>query len=630
MDIQQLIMDFSPFPLPSGKGCGHSELEDKVRTCLAAPWPEAWIPTTIGRSHYLDITEHIVRGAHAWVDADGRVLDPVLRREVGQTSPRFASPGAILLHFGRAPEIRDAVFRCMDHCCRILPSGQARGNSPDFWMRELATAYMALGTVASPDQLQRWGEGLSAVEPEIIYTRVSPDGENLATLGNWVIYAAAGEAMRETAGLKPGRDFLWGHAFFDRYVGAQTGCFTEHGMYRDPGDPITYDVTTRLQVACALAFGYAGNLRAELDDVLRRGGLTTLLFTSPEGFCPYGGRSAAFNFREAILTVLCEFEARRYKKDNPRLAGAFKRQAHLSAESMGRWMLQMKPWRNIKNGFDPDARHGNDVYGNYSTYSLLAASFLGLAAVVADDTIPEAPCPSEIGGFAFELAPEFHKVFANCRNTYLEIDTAADPHYDATGLGCFALKGVPLELGPAMPFPVHMGKADLPVIRIAPPYSAPAAPVATGPAWQVDDTWTSLAGLSEGLTSRFRSLKEAREAVHVEIEYTFRKTSIVENYRLENGTVTIKATVLQDGQPVPRIRFIVPLLVTDGSSRSTIREPHQGSAGVDYLGHACDVRYGDTIKATLEADSYANRNGVYRSLVLETAGHEIQVELRLH
>ena len=36
--------------------------------------------------------------------------------------------------------------------------------------------------------------------------------------------------------------------------------FTDHGMYRDPNDPFTYDITTRLQFTISLAMGYDGML----------------------------------------------------------------------------------------------------------------------------------------------------------------------------------------------------------------------------------------------------------------------------------------------------------------------------------------------------------------------------------
>jgi hypothetical protein len=611
-------------------GIGDFALEEKVRAVLAAPPPAAWKATGVTRDRYLDQMEVIVEVAKDWVDGQGRVIDPIAKQETGQVSPRFASSGAVLLHFGRAPEIRDAVFRSMDYCCRTLPSGQARKNSPDFWIRELATAYMALETVGEPERLRKWGEGLSAVEPEKIYTKVSPDGKNLAKLGNWAIYAAGGEAMREAAGLKhAGGTFLWGNAFYERYVGAQLAEFTANGMYRDPDDPITYDVTTRLQVACGLAFGYNGKHRAELGELLRRGGLTTLLFATPEGFCPYGGRSAAYNFREAILTALCELEARRYKTSDVRLAGAFKRQAHLSFLSVQRWLAEMKPWRHIKNGFPPEARHGSDGYGQYSTYSLLVSSFLGLAAVFADDAIAESPCPAEIGGFALELAPAFHKVFANCQGTYLEIDTAADPYYDATGLGCFAFKGAPLELGLGMPFAIAMQKWGSPATSMAPGMKEPGTPVAIGPAWQSGETFVSLAGLSKGLKSQFKVLKESPTAVGIEVSYVHGNAAVVEEYQLEQGRVGIRSRVTVDGRPVPKLRFTVPLLVTDGSSKSQIADPRDGVATVSYLDHTYQVQYGSKVKASLGEEQYANRNGIYRSLVLEADGGEMAVELKL-
>ena len=629
MGITQRLQDFSPTVTPAADvGLGDFALGARVAALLATPTPPDWRSTTVGRGSYLDLMERIVTVAAGWVDDQGRVIDPVVKQDRGQTTPRFAAPGAILLHFGRAPQVRDAVYRVMDYCCQALPAGQARQNSPDFWMRELATAYLALEGVAEPARRARWAAGLAAVEPEKTYTAVRPDGTGLDKLGNWVIYAAGGEAMREAAGLVPVPGVLWGRAFFDKYVVAQLGCFTDCGMYRDPGDPFTYDVTTRLQVACGLAFGYRGPHRAALDERLRRGGLTTLLFTAPEGFCPFGGRSAAFNFREVILTALCELEARRYRTSDPRLAGAFKRQAHLSFLSVRRWLADMTPWRHLKNGFPPDARHGLDAYGNYGVYSLLAASFLGLAAVFADDTIPEAPCPAELGGFVLELTPAFHKVLANCQGTYLELDTAADPHYDATGLGCFTRAGVPLELGLGMPFPAPRQKWGNAAITMGPGCHQPAAPVAIGSQWRVGDAWVSLAGLTDGLTHAVKVRQETPQAVAFEVAYASGATSVVEAYVLTRGQVAITSRVQVGGRPAP-LRFVVPLLVTDGDARATVHGPADGAATVTYREHSYTVRFGPDVRAELGDDQYANRNGVYRSLVLTPAANEIQVTLAL-
>ena len=468
--LRARVRVFDPEPrVLKGIGEPTVDLGARVNAVLQGPRPEGWRPTGIDRRFYLDICERIVKEAVRWVDDQGRLIDPVLRKEVAQSTPRFVSSAALLLCFGRAPEVKEAAYRAMSSSCRRLADPAVRSMSPDFWMRELATAYLAFETVADQDRLRGWAADLARVEPEKIYLQVRPDGTKLETLHNWTVYAAAGEVLREAAGIQASGKFLWGKAFFDRYMAAQLGHFTSLGMYRDPGDPITYDITTRLQFATALALGgYDGEHREAIGELLRRGGLATLLFVSPQGFVPYGGRSSQFCFQEAIVSALCELEARRHRKSDPALAGAFKRQARLSALSMKRWMLEMTPWRHLKNGFPPEARHGLDTYGEYSVYSLLISSFLGLAALYADDTIEEAPCPSERGGFVFELSPAFHKVFANCGRTYVEIDTNADPRYDAGGLGRFTRDGVPLELGLGMPFAPAAKKGQGTVLSMAP------------------------------------------------------------------------------------------------------------------------------------------------------------------
>lgn len=616
-----------PLPEPWGKAFS---LESKVQEVLRRPRPASWCPTGVGREFYLEVAERIVRGAASWVNEEGRVLDPVRGQEMGQASPRFAAPGAVLLRFGRVGDLRATVFRCMDYCCRTLPSGQARKLSPDFWMRELATAFLALQGVVDGRTLHTWAKGLSAVIPEAIYTRVSPDGSRRATLGNWAIYAAAGEAMRERAELRPPGPCLWGYAFFDRYVGAQLGSLTSVGLYRDPGDPITYDMTTRLQIALGLVYGYAGPHREVLEELLRRGALTMLLYLSPEGYAPFGGRTEAFHLKEAIVSALCELEARRYREADPALAGAFKRQARRSALAVRRWLMDMEPWRCIKNGFEPAARHGFDSYGNYSGSSLLVASFFALAAVFADDSIPEGPCPAELGGYAFELAPAFHKVFANVRGTYLEIDTSADPDYDATGLGRFLVEGIPLELGLGMPFAAPKMKWNAPVVAMAPGVRQPDEPVAIGPAWESTGRWISLAGLSKGLRHEWSLEREEPDRVTFSVVYEAGTAKVSETYDLESGRVSIRSCVREGGRPVQRIRFVVPLLVTDGHTPTDIDAlVERCVVTVRYRGHQYEVRWDPGVVAQVASEPYANRNGVYRSLCLESPTDHVRVTLEL-
>jgi len=201
-------------------GIGEFPLEEKVQAVLQAPAPGGWTPSGRTSADYLDVMERIVVTAQSWVDEKGAVIDPVLKTEFAQSTPRFVSPAAILLHFGRASGCAGTAFKVMDYCCEALSSGRASENSPDFWMRELATAFVAFKTVADGGRLSRWAEALGRVEAERINKVVSPDGSKLHELHNWAVYAAAGEAMRQSAGLKAAGEFLWGDAYFERYVGA--------------------------------------------------------------------------------------------------------------------------------------------------------------------------------------------------------------------------------------------------------------------------------------------------------------------------------------------------------------------------------------------------------------------------
>jgi len=609
---------------------GPDRLRRRVGEILSRRRPAGWKPTGVGRDYYLHVAERIVRTAAGWVDRRGAVTDPVARGEVGQTTPRFASSGAILLSFGRARDLGDVVFRSMSYACERIRAGRAK--SPDFWMRELATAQMALAGVADPADLARWRTDLGAVRPEQTYWHVSRDGTKLGTLHNWAVYSSAGEYLREVAGLRPpaNRRFLWGRRYFDKYIAAQLAHFTALGMYRDPGDPITYDITTRLQLATAMAFGYDGELAGPLGELLRRGGLATLLLVSPEGFAPYGGRSSQFHFQEAILCALCELEARRHRTADARLAGAFKRQARRSALAVRRWVLEMEPLRHIKNGFAPRTRHGIDSYGQYSVYSLLASSFLGLAAVFADESIAEAPCPAELGGYVFELRPAFGKVFASCRGSYVEIDTAADPHYDATGLGRFLVDGVPMELGLGMSCPAATEHWGQPSIRAARGAPLPGSPVAIGPAWREGRGWTSLAELSTGLTHRVNVRKQTPGDVRFDVTYAHGPSGarVIERYQLGAGRLRIRSAVRIGGKPARKVRLIVPLLDTDGASRAKISTA-PGAVTVRYLNAAYTVTFDPRLAASIRKTRYANRNALYRSLVLEADGGEIAVDLSL-
>jgi len=433
-----------------GENCPPAQL---VQNILSKPAPENWRSSGITRELYLDILERIVRVAAPWVNEKGAVIDPVLKYEHAQTSSRFASSCAVLIYFGRGNEYKETLYRVMDYCCNALKQPDSVERSPDFWMRELVTAYRCLKDIAPAERLAQWKNDLSQVIPEKNYKKVSPDPAKRREMHNWAVYAAAGESMRQSAGIGGKNGELWGERFFDEYMQQQLWRFNEYGMYRDPLDPITYDITTRLQLEAALAAGYNGIWRSGLRKILDDAMYATVLFMPPSGEVPFGGRTSQFYFREGIISALCELAAGRCKEKDPRLAGAFKRQAHLSAAAVKRGMLKNDgKLFHLKNFFPPESLHGCDMYGHYSVYTLLAGSVFAQAALFADDTIPETPAVAEIGGYAWGLPNNFYKFFCNQNGNYLEFDLKAHPSHDACGLGRIIMPDLPWGLLPVMPF----------------------------------------------------------------------------------------------------------------------------------------------------------------------------------
>jgi len=445
--------------------------ETTVRELLSRPAPANWQPSKVDRNLYLDLAERICRNAAPWVDERGAVIDPVIHKEWQQTTPRFVATGAILLYFGRCEDLREVIFRAMDYVCRALNEPGIKDRSSDFWMREIATAYRVLQKVAPPERVAEWQKQISQMVPEQTYLFTSPDPAKRAEFHNWAVYASAGESLRQSAGIGGPDNALWGDKFFDEYMSYQLKKFNDFGMYRDPNDPITYDITTRLQIAAALEQGYSGKLRPELESLLKRGDFVTLLEVAPTGEVPFGGRSSQFYFQEGIVSALCELAASHYKDSDPRLAGAFKRQAHLSAMATKDGLLRSDgKLFHLKNRFTPETRHGCDLYGHYSVYSLFAGSVLGLAALYADDTIAEAPAPAEIGHFGFAVTGSFEKAFANANDNYLEFDLLPMPLHDACGLGRILLAGLPWGVLPVLPFaaePHYVIAPDLPPNKFA-------------------------------------------------------------------------------------------------------------------------------------------------------------------
>ena len=556
-------------------------VEEKVRQSLQNATPASDKATHPCSSH-LELAENIARNSVKWQDGSGRIIDPYEKKEANTATARYVGALGLLIMQGRCQDLTESCARALTPALEDL--FHARTSWGDFIVKEACMAYVAIKDKVSQDVAGQWRHLLADYEPAQVY--------NMKHLHNFRTFAIAGEAIKKKLLLADNEEFT------DRYIEQQLTLFDKNGMYNDPDSPMTYDMTSRMNLSLALWAGYRGKYFEELSETLERGGLAQLLYQSSTGECPFGGRSNQQNFNEASFAIICEFEANRWAgKGDWAMAGAFKRAASLAINSIEKY-LRETPVHFTKNMFPPETQHGRQkVYGAYSPYSLLIASQLGFARLVANKDIKEQNCPAERGGYIFITENSFHKIFANCGGVHIEIDTNADFHYDATGLGRIHFAGATAEL--ALSIPITSSPEYLTLI---PPS---AKNIAIGPGG--NGIW--LAKLNgDRLLSNCKIFEERHEGINFSVDYNFEGNTITERYRVSSTGIELAVTKNEGGA----IAFTVPLLETNGLD---VTEIHTHNNGFEVLLH--DFIYHvkcltPDVKISIEDIEVPNRNGIYK------------------
>ena len=574
---------------------------------------------------YLDIAENIVRQATEWQAPDGMVGDPYNEKGVESitATARYTAAMGHLIRAGRCLDLLDNAMRAMDWCCGQLTAHHLQGKkwpAANFNLKDMMVLYEALRPwrelaqrpQAPADRFRRWTEQIKAPAPEKIY-----DGER-----NWVFYGTAAEAMRIKHGLSDGV------AFIDKALEGQMAWWTSHGMYRDPNDPVTYDLTVRQGLAFMLEAGYDGRYAQWARDTLRKGALTNLLFVSPTGVAPYGGRSNQFHIMEGMIAYLAEWQAKQEAKaGNVRLAGALRRMALAGAGAVARWALQ-KPYRSLKNEMTEHPFFGQDGYtagqNAHSGYGLLAANLFAGAYHVADHSIAVGPSPADIGGYVLYLPDAFYRVWATVGPYHIQIDTRGQPGQDATGLGRIHRRGVPIETG------LNMSIVSAPSYIV--PTEKARRSVALGVGWPCEGGWRYLSEASrETHDVEVTVRSEGNDLVDFVVAYTGRGdglrgvAAVQEQYSLSREG--LRCVIEAPG--ATRLRLQVPVIVTDGRLKS---EMAVGAGGVEvkYSGHVYLVRVPDCCeRGIVEPWPAPNRNGIYSVVVFEVEGPRIAYEATL-
>lgn len=595
-------------------------LEGKIEKILKRPPPEGrrtGEPKRATESLYLDLSEPIVRQAIPWQDPSGRIIDPFVSRETPTATPRFVGALAGMILKNRCLDLADNGRKALTAAAEdLFAAGEKPLPGAEFYTKELMLGYLALADKTDRPTVDRWKRLLGSFDPEKNYGEVlgkRPAGD----IYNFCTFGLAGEGMKRKYELAANDSFI------ERHLATQVIRFDPLGMYRDPNCPMTYDAVPRMNLGLLFASGYRGPHFPFFDEMLRRGALTMLLCLSPTGEAPFGGRSNQQNFNEATIALICESEASRYQKAGHReLAGAFKRTARMATQSVRRW-LDLMPVRFTKNEFPPESQHGRQKdYGFYSAYSQLIASQFGFAGWLADPGIAEGPAPAEIGGYVIRLGDDFHKIFATCGGYHVEIDTRADLHYDATGLGRLHKSGVASETALSTPI---VSRPDYLVSTSTSPRN-----VAIGMGWKRRGKIEWLSDMSGEIRSvDFQPLTESKNRVEFRVVYRGDRAfgSISETYVLNRRGLEISGRI---GGPSAGAYLQVPLIETDGNHRSRI-ESDGRSFRVAYQGHVYRIRCltPGTVEARLEEFTAPNRNGIYRVGVFSVKGNSITCRLSI-
>ena len=532
-------------------------------------------------------TEHILR-----------YFDDVKRDGLTEHGfPRLTANIGILIANGRRCDLLPIFLQMMDFCCHSIPTVKAAN---DFSVREIVCCILEVekSPLISHEDIARWKSLMATIKPEACYSvyATAPD----SPVKNWALFSGVSEYFRsELVGCDSTE-------FIDVQIASQLQWLDENGMYMDNDgeihQPMVYDIVPRGLFAILLKRGYRGVYYNAIDEALRKSALCTLYTQSTTGEVPFGGRSNQFLHNEPWLAILFEYEAARYKREgNMALAGKFKAAACKAIDVLIKWFSK-EPIYHVKNRFPTDTKFGCEHYAYFDKYMITTASFLYAADTMCDDSI--IPAEADESPAVWSTSKHFHKTFARADGYFLEVDTDADPHYDASGLGRIQKAGAPSAICLSMPFAEHPSYSIAPYENKTLFSICPAVTDGLG-AWRFGaDTETrytltrSECGEDNAVIS-FDCLLDGGDRVEFSC------------FADENGVLI---SAIADG--AQRVGITLPVFHFDGESYTRITDG-DGRILVEYDGWICEYEADNITSLDTE---YANRNGVYKGYIACGAG----------
>jgi hypothetical protein len=595
-------------------------LDDKIQRFLSDQSEASFEATGLTSNDYLRVIEGEVAAFRLYQDRQGRIIDPVLRREFQYATPCYALAAGFLAGQGiGGPDLLASGTLAMDAAVEEMRTYRTHRHG-DFFTYPVMRALEIFEGQVTEERFARWQKKLSGVRPVRLYRdflgrRYRHPFRNVEFFGrqkdctNWNIAAVCGEHLRMKHGLADSLDFI------DKHLAYQRRHFNELGMYRDPGCPLAYDQFPRHFLASILHLGYDGPHAGEYRELVQRGAWTSLFMQSPAGEAPVGHRSAQHIWNEAQAAVTYEIYATQYARSGAEAeAAAFKRAARLALGSILRWLRPDGSGYVVKNRYPIETRYGYETYSSHSQYNLLAASMLANAFLFADESIREGACPADVGGFVLPILDDFHKIFANAGGAYVEYDTCGDHVYNPTGLLRVHIREGNPQLGPS---DGRVGSSE------------DGGNVCIGPSWLgTDNKWHALADQRSGPTVEVLEETTDRLRFDVVFEGAFQGvTRIRECFEIENGRVTVRDELEGDFET---LRAVYPMLISDGLEATKV---HVDDASVHLSlrdgGSRFTVLSENTQPLQRTRTQLSHKNGVIEPVYAETNRKQISYSIDL-
>ena len=500
--------------------------------------------------------------------------------------PRLTADIGILIAHGRRTDLKDRLARMMDLCCDEMSSHNRCAN--DFSVKEIIFAIMELenNKTFPQKQIDSWKEKLKKIKVEKCYDKFATSEESIVY--NWAAFTMLSEWMRYQLKLAP-EDMR----FIDIQAASQWHWVDGNGMYRDPSNPMVYDLVPRGLFSLLIHFGYRGKYFKRWDSALKKAGLFTLKMTSVTGEIPYGGRSNQFPHNEAHLAVVMEYEAARYaRRGDLKTASQCKAVVRRALDSIDSWLAD-QPIYHVKNRFPRDTKYGCEGYAYFDKYMITTASFLYAAYLVCNEYIPVGEL-DDLTGDTWQTSEHFHKLFLRAGNYFAEYDYKADYHYDASGLGRLHRKDAPSVIclsTPGTDTPAYTVNAENP------------AAFAIAPEVQDQDKW--LSGAAREVVHQVKSRSAQGNCAQAEVICRWPdKREVRSVYRLSEEGLQIDL----EGQG--GIGLMLPAFQFDGTEKCAIENSGKVLT-VKYRNWVCRYR---TENGTIRdsGNTGYNRNGHYK------------------